>query len=1011
MRGRFAALLALALVTLGFVAGGHFIVRAQTAQQIPELNRKIDLLIGTGQKYREVTGMAELILASADRVLGRDHPDTIVSLTNLAELYSRQSRYAESERLYERALESRRRVLGKEHSLTLASANRLALLYFDEGRYGDAEKLFKQTLETRERILGREHADTLVSVNNLADMYRHLGRYGESEPLFKRAIEGYERVQGKEHPDTLAMLSNLAVLYIDQGRIADAEPLARRALAALERVLGNDHPSTLRGVNNLATVYYRQNRYAEAEPLFRRAVETHERVLGKANPETLISMSNLADVYRLQGRFAEAEPLLKQVLATEKQVLGKDHPLTFSPTNNLAELYRQQGRAAEAEALLKQLMATQERSLGKEHPATLQTISNLATLFFAASDWTSATALWRRSTDAIAKRSLRSARITGAAQNGASQSDAALEKAQFLALIKASQRAAGEGQKNQEKALRAAFLTAQWALDTEAGRSLAQMAARGAGRDPKLAVLVRERQDLSAEWQKRDAMRLAALTQPAERRNAEAEGETLTRLTAIDARIAEIDGTLAAAFPNYAALASPEPLAIEQAQAQLRPDEALVLFLATPEVKPAQEETFIWVVTKTATRWVRSDLGLNALVREVRALRCGLDYTAWKQTDCMDLTGAQYSLKAYARGVPLPFDAARAHRLYQALFDGIEDLIKGKHLLVVPSGPLTQLPFQVLVTRPPVQDGYNSLAWLAREHAITILPAVTSLKALRSVSRPSGASKPLIGFANPLLDGDGASDAESARAARAHQSCSEAALRMAAADPEARGAAMLPNARGGLANVADIRRLPPLPETADELCAVAHDVGADPSELRLGERATERELKFLSDNGSLARYRTIHFATHGAMAGALSEGFEPGLVLTPPVKASEQDDGYLSASEIAALKLDADWVILSACNTAAGNASDTEALSGLARAFIYAQARALLVSHWEVNSVATVKLITTAVREAARSPTTGRAEALRRAMLSLIDTGEPQEAHPAYWAPFVLVGEGARGSS
>jgi CHAT domain len=122
----------------------------------------------------------------------------------------------------------------------------------------------------------------------------------------------------------------------------------------------------------------------------------------------------------------------------------------------------------------------------------------------------------------------------------------------------------------------------------------------------------------------------------------------------------------------------------------------------------------------------------------------------------------------------------------------------------------------------------------------------------------------------------------------------------------------------------------------------------------------------------------VHFATHGVLAGQLDGTHEPGLILTPPNKASEEDDGYLSALEIAALKLDADWVILSACNTAAGAATSAEALSGLARAFFYAQARALLVSHWEVYSDATVKLITTAIREMARDPKVGRAEALRQ---------------------------------
>jgi CHAT domain-containing protein len=215
--------------------------------------------------------------------------------------------------------------------------------------------------------------------------------------------------------------------------------------------------------------------------------------------------------------------------------------------------------------------------------------------------------------------------------------------------------------------------------------------------------------------------------------------------------------------------------------------------------------------------------------------------------------------------------------------------------------------------------------------------------------------------------------------------------------------------RGGLANIAFLRSQAPLPETADELCAVARDLNADLGEMRLGGRATEREVKRLSETGQLAQYRIVHFATHGALAGQVTGNAEPGLLLTPPDSPSEGDDGYLTASEIAALKLDADWVILSACNTAAGRAQGAEALSGLARAFIYAQARALLVSHWAVNSDAAVELITGAIHRLAADNLTGRAEAMRQSMLDLIDKGSPQEAHPAFWAPFVLVGEGGTG--
>jgi CHAT domain-containing protein len=210
-----------------------------------------------------------------------------------------------------------------------------------------------------------------------------------------------------------------------------------------------------------------------------------------------------------------------------------------------------------------------------------------------------------------------------------------------------------------------------------------------------------------------------------------------------------------------------------------------------------------------------------------------------------------------------------------------------------------------------------------------------------------------------------------------------------------------------LADVAEIRMQVPLPETAEELCAVARDLAVSSDDIRLGARATETEIKRLSETNELAKYRIIHFATHGALAGQVGGNSEPGLILTPPEKATETDDGYLSASEIAALKLDADWVILSACNTAAASAEGAEALSGLARAFFYAGARALLVSHWAVDSDATVKLITGAVGRMAADKGIGRAEAMRQSMLALIDKGTAEETQPAFWAPFVVVGEGA----
>jgi CHAT domain-containing protein len=430
------------------------------------------------------------------------------------------------------------------------------------------------------------------------------------------------------------------------------------------------------------------------------------------------------------------------------------------------------------------------------------------------------------------------------------------------------------------------------------------------------------------------------------------------------------------------------------------------------------EETFVWVVTKTGMRWAQSNRGSSALRHDVAALRCGLDRAAWDgdgASKCSELLGLPLD-SASDPNRPLPFSVTRAHDLYAVLFSEVRDLIAGKHLLIVPSGPLQQLPFQVLVSQQPGSDDLRGAHWLVRDHAITVLPSVASLEVLRHTAKPSAAPEPFIGFANPLLDGPqsdarfGAYFKALAATARGIDSCAPSSANQVAMLRGVRRAVTPVPSVAGHASLSHIRVQDPLPETAGEVCTVAQALGASADAIRLGERATEHEIKALSASGALARYRIVHFATHGALAGEINDTREPGLILTPPPEASDEDDGYLSASEIAALKLDADWVILSACNTAGGDGkgeAGAEALSGLARTFFYAGARALLVSHWAVNSQATVKLITSAVSALARDPHVGRAEALRQAMLAMIDHGEAREADPANWAPFVVVGEGS----
>jgi CHAT domain-containing protein len=195
-----------------------------------------------------------------------------------------------------------------------------------------------------------------------------------------------------------------------------------------------------------------------------------------------------------------------------------------------------------------------------------------------------------------------------------------------------------------------------------------------------------------------------------------------------------------------------------------------------------------------------------------------------------------------------------------------------------------------------------------------------------------------------------------------------------------------------------------LPDTADELNAIAKNLGVAATDIHLGEDASDTTLK----RTPLADYGIVYFATHGLVAGDVKGLAEPSLVLSIPRQPTEFDDGLLTVSEVAQLKLNADWVVLSACNTIAGDKPGAEALSGLARSFFYAGARALLVSHWAVNSEAATQFAISTFDRLKADPKLGRAQALQRAMLAYLnDAFSPRNAYPAYWEPFALIGEGA----
>ena len=186
--------------------------------------------------------------------------------------------YSDAVKYCRRCLQISERMVGKEHPNTLRSMNNLAAMYDNMGRLNEAVKVFESCLEIRKRVLGEEHPDTLWSMNGLATTYNSLGRSNEAVKVFEACLEIRKRVLGEEHPDTLWSMSNLAATYDRLGRSNEAVKVNGACLEIRKRVLGEEHPDTLQSMSNLAATYDRLGRSSEAVKVFEACLEIRKRV-------------------------------------------------------------------------------------------------------------------------------------------------------------------------------------------------------------------------------------------------------------------------------------------------------------------------------------------------------------------------------------------------------------------------------------------------------------------------------------------------------------------------------------------------------------------------------------------------------------------------------------------------------------------------------------------------------------------------------------------------------------
>ncbi len=993
------------------------------------------------------------------RTFGADHQNVGTALSLLGEAHFRMGKYPEAEGDFRRMLTIYERRLGANHEFTAAALNSLALVLEKQGDNPGAETLLKRAVAILEKKFGRDNPNTATVLSNLARVLDSQGKFAMThqaakppaaqqgakppagsdaaqlaaraedalrrgqfevaETLHHQVLAIHEKSLGPEHATTATSMSNLGRVFDFQGKYADAEKIYRRALAVREKVLGSDHPDVATSLNNLAKVLQELGKdqqvtvsearararagaafggATEVETMYRRALSIQDRTLGREHPSTALTLNNLGSMLALRGDFAQAEQMQRAALGTMEKVFGEQHPDTAAVLTSLSLALDRQGKLAEAETSYQRAIEISRKT------------GNPRNLLINASNLGFSLAKRGRYREALPyyKEAVQTVDFLYSQTRGYSEETRATFLQQFSAiyretiniLIKLNRANPGAGYDREALAIASRN---QSRVFTEMMRQAD--VARFSG-DPAFVTL-RERRD---QLQERVAqLRQGRATVPVTLANAaERVAEFDGQIAEQSRQLAQLEDQLWREYPRFMELANPRPVTVEDLQKRLlKPDEALLSYALLPG------EAVIFAVTKETFRMAVAPVKRHDIAERVHRIRRAIDKVAIGES------------VLFLRDI----DPETLHSLYRDLFAPVAQTVEGRQkLLVVADGPLQTIPFEFLLSAyTPAQraafertkaegDGsaerpylaeYRDLPYLSKTHRFAYLPSLSALASQRLYPKRAALSKiDLVAFADPIFNPD---------AAQAMPSATLQALNQL-------------NVGFGKTS-AGTPAIPRLKETADEAKEIARVLGGV-THIYVGNEAQESVAKA---EVALRSARFVLFATHGFLGGeyissdlpaddgetrrasapAPQRGprAQPALALTL-VGDLKGEDGLLTMKEVIEdLELNAELVALSACNTAgeSAQANNGEGFAGLTRAFMYAGAKSLLVSHWSVDSLSTQALMTSTFRNIKSGMPTLAAvnDAQREILAGRYRQGDFHfsRAHPFFWAAFVYVGD------
>lgn len=747
----------------------------------------------------------------------------------------------------------------------------------------------------------------------------------------------------------------LAVSQIDSGRIFEAQDSLSEALSILKKYQFTEDQMGY-FYRRVADLYFAQGRYADSLRISQqlRSLEL-DKGLSESSAQSIFSRQRINKSLVAQKRWQEA---LHEFDKLDEAVGDNDRLKPIARMVDLRGLtLLNNGRTQEAINLFQGALTNTINDFGAEHYFTAFR-RGLYGMALAKDPARQASAL---SELALATRNL-SAPDSLSNQFEESPFRLALRQDIYKTYI----RLLAHNQAAEPNSAALAFAASNHLMVSSVQQAISDAAARAAIKKPGLGQVARQDQDAKTELNTLFAYITAQAGESQQQRiNPEVVKAMRERVSEIEAQRRGYKTQIQKEYPEYFQLLQPKAPSPADIAKLLSSQEVLV------SIVPMEEETYVFAIDKTGqTRLHRSAINQKQIAEAVKVLRSTLDVAD--------------------RGSKAPrFNFEKSHLLYQQLLSPIEGMLSGKeHLIVATSGALGQLPFAVLVKQAWAKNDHAQAPWLIRDFGISHVSSPSAWVALKALAKAPSGNKPMMAWGDPSFT------------VNANSSSGKSNVR-AMLNQHAAYADIEKNA----VNQLQYASLPPLPETRDEVLSLAKLLNADlKTDVFLGEQATRESVIKASDDAKLYDQQIVVFATHGLLPGDLPRLEQPALAMSAVTDPNSSP--LLTLEDVMGLRLNADWVVLSACNTAGADGKVEEALSGLARGFFYAGSRSLLVTHWSVESESAMRLTTRTFELYKKQPQISRAQALRQSMLDLMQTSA--YSHPTFWAPYALVGEGAR---